>query len=112
MDDTLQRLLDTELRAEKIAKQSEAELDRIIKEAMASAQADAERFETNIPALYASFVEKAEVRAEQAIADMKRRYDERHVQLRARAEQAEIGVLEAAFSFIIDSTSDSGKTRS
>jgi hypothetical protein len=112
MDDTLQRLLDTELRAEKVAKQAEIELDRIIKEAMASAKADAERFETNVPALHESYMEKAEQRAIQTVSEMKRRYDDRHVLLRARAEQAEGGVLDTAFAFLIDTASDRGKARS
>lgn len=106
MDDTLQRLLDTELRAEKVAKHAEAELDRAIKEAVASAQTDAERFEASVPALRASFIEKAEQRAEQAVVDMKRRYEERQVLLRARAEKSELGVLNAAFAFLIDPSSD------
>jgi hypothetical protein len=37
---------------------------------------------------------------------MKHRYDERHVQLRARAEQMENAVLDAAFAFLIDPASD------
>lgn len=106
MDDTLQRLLDTELRAEKVAKHAETELDRIIKEAMASAQADAERFEADIPALHASFLEKAELRATQAVAEMKRRYDDRNLLLRARAEQAEGGVLDTAFAFLLNTASE------
>lgn len=109
MDDTLQRLLDTELSAEKLAKNAETELDRIIKEAMASTKADAERFEASIPALHASFIEKAEQRAIQAVADMRRRYDDRHVLLRARAEQAEGGVLDSAFNFLLNTTSERSK---
>ena len=112
MDDTLQSLLDTELRAEKIAKHAETELDRLIKEAMASAQADAERFEANVPNLHASFMEKAELRANQGVSEMKRRYDDRHVLLRARAEQAEGGVLDVAFAFLIDTASEKGKAGS
>jgi hypothetical protein len=73
---------------------------------MASARADAERFEAGIPALHASSIEKADIRAEHDIVEMKHRYDERHVQLRARAEQMENAVLDAAFAFLIDPASD------
>lgn len=106
MDDTLQRLLDTELRAEKIAQHAEAERERIIQGALAEARAEDERFEKRIPELNASFVEKADGRAEQNIAELKRRYDERHVQLRELAEQREDDALEAAFAILIDSDAD------
>jgi hypothetical protein len=106
MDDTLQRLLDTELRAEKIAKHAETELERVIKDTIASTHAEIKKFEASVPAIYASFVEKAEVRAEQAVTEMKRRYDDRHVQLRELAEQREDEAMEAAFTFLIDSASD------
>jgi F0F1-type ATP synthase membrane subunit b/b' len=106
MDDTLQRLLDTELRAEKIAKHAETELDRTIQEAMASTRAGVERFEAGIPALRASFIEKADARAEQGVAEMKRRYDDRHAQVRKLAEQRGDDALDAAFAFLVDPASD------
>lgn len=108
MDDTLQRLLDAELRAEKIAKRAEADLESAIKDAMALAQTNIKQFEAGIPALYSSLAEKAEARADQAMADMKRRHDERHSRLRVLAEQ-ENEVLDAVFAFFIDAASDLAK---
>lgn len=102
MEDPLQRLLAAELRAEKIASQAEEEQDRIIQQAMADAKADNERFTARIPDLHRTFIAKAEERAEQTIAELRRRYDERHVQLRDQAEQREEEALEAAFHVLID----------
>ena len=102
MEDTLQRLLEAELRAEKIASQAEDEQERLIQQAMADAKADNERFTTRIPDLHRAFIAKAEDRAEQNIAELRRRYDERHVQLRDQAEQREDEALEAAFQVLID----------
>ncbi len=102
MDDTLQRLLAAEMRAEKIAQQAEEEQERVIHKAMADAKAENERFTTRIPDLHRSFIGKAEERAEQNIAELRRRYDERHVQLRDQAEQREDEALEAAFQVLID----------
>jgi hypothetical protein len=102
MEDTLQRLLAAELRAEKIASQAEEEQERIIKKAMADAKAENERLTARIPGLHRSFIAKAEERAEQNIAELRRRYDERHVQLRDQAEQREEEALEAAFQVLID----------
>jgi vacuolar-type H+-ATPase subunit H len=106
MDDTLQRLLDAELRAEKIAQQAEAERERIIQGALFEARAEEDRFEARIPDLHASFIEKAQARAEQTVAELKRRYDERHTNLRTLADEREDDALEAAFALLIDADSD------
>ncbi len=102
MDDTLQRLLAAEMRAEKIAQQAEKEQEQVIHKAMADAKAENERFTTRIPDLHRSFISKAEERAEQNIAELRRRYDERHVQLRDQSEQREDEALQAAFQVLMD----------
>jgi hypothetical protein len=106
MDNTLQRLLDAEMRAEKLAKQAEAERERIIQGALLEARAEEERFEARVPELHSSFVEKAEARAEQTVAEIKKRYDERHAQLRNLAEEREEDALDAAFNVLVDPQSD------
>lgn len=102
MDDTLKRLLDAEMRAERLAQQAEAEQDSIIQQAMNDARAENDRFTARIPDLHRAFIAKAEERAEQTIAELRRRYDERHIQLRDQAEQREEEALEAAFQILID----------
>lgn len=101
MDDTLQRLLDAEVRAEKIAQQAEAEQEQAIQGALHEARAEEERFLARIPDLHRSYVAKAQERADQTVAELKRRYDERHVQLRNQAEQREEEALAAAFQVLI-----------
>jgi V/A-type H+/Na+-transporting ATPase subunit G/H len=56
-----------------------------------------------VPDLHRSFIKKAQERAEQTVAELKRRYDERHVQLRDTAESREEEALEAAFEVLIAS---------
>jgi hypothetical protein len=102
MDDSLQRLLAAEMRAETIAQQAEAEQERIIQKAMADAKAENERFTGRIPDMHRGFITKAEERAEQNIAELRRRYEERHVQLRDQAERREEEALESAFQVLID----------
>jgi len=101
LDDTLQRLLDMEMRAEKIAQQAEAEQENVIQAALMEARARDDRFRAGIPDLHRSFIRKAEERADQTVAQLKRRYDERHAQLRDTAEQREEEALEAAFEVLI-----------
>jgi vacuolar-type H+-ATPase subunit H len=102
LDETLQRLLDAEMRAERIARDAEQERERIIQAAMTDARAEEQRFTVRVPDLHRGFIRKAEERAEQTIAELKRRYDERHVQLRDMAEQREQEALEFAFELLID----------
>lgn len=102
MDDTLKRLLDAESRAERIAQEAEQERERTIEAAAQEARSEDERFTARVPDLHRSFIHKAEERAEQTIAELKRRYDERHVQLRDMAEQREQEALDAAFEILID----------
>jgi V/A-type H+/Na+-transporting ATPase subunit G/H len=101
VDDTLQRLLDAEVRAEKMAQQAEAEQEQVIQAALNEARTEEERFLARIPDLHRSYIAKAQERAEQSVAELKRRYDERHTQLRDTAEQREEEALEAAFNVLI-----------
>lgn len=101
MDDTLQRLLDAEVRAEKIAQQAEADQAQIVQTALQEARAEEERFVGRIPDLHRGYIVKAQERAEQTVAELKRRYDERHVQLRNMAEDREDEALAAAFQVIV-----------
>jgi vacuolar-type H+-ATPase subunit H len=103
MDDTLQRLLDAEMRAEKIAQQAEAERENVLQRALMEARAEEERFTSRIPDLHRAFIRKAEERADQTVAELKRRYDERHLLLRDTAEQREEEALDAAFELLIRS---------
>ncbi|MBK5968928.1 MULTISPECIES: ATPase [Thiorhodovibrio] len=102
MDDTLKRLLDAEVRAEQIAQDAEREQERVIQQAMQDARATEERFRASIPELHRGQIDKADERAEQTIAELHRRYDERHIQLRDMAEQREAEALDAAFALLTD----------
>lgn len=102
MDDTLKRLLDAEMRAERLAQDAEQEQERIIQGALREARSEDERFTARVPDLHRGFIRKAEERADQTIAELKRRYDERHVQLRNLAEEREHEALEASFALLVD----------
>lgn len=106
MDNVLQSLLAAEQRAEEIVSQAEEERERIIKDALQQAHLEEERFTKRIPDLQASYIEKAEQRAGQAQSELKKRYDERHVQLRNLAEAREAEALDAAYRLLIDPEAD------
>jgi len=102
MDDALQRLLETEKRAEELARQANLERERMIQDALEEARREESQFEARIPELHASFVEKADARAEQTINELRKRFDERHMRLRQQAEQREQEALKAALQLITD----------
>lgn len=106
MEKTLQRLLDAEMKAEQIHQKANEEKERILHDAILEAKAEEERFEARLPELHNSFMEKAQQRAEQTIAELKKRYDERHAQLRRYAESREDEALDAAFAVLIDPDAD------
>jgi V/A-type H+-transporting ATPase subunit G/H len=106
MEESLQRLLDTEHKAQQIHGKAEQARERVIQEALREAKTKEEQFEARIPELYKGFMEKAETRAEQTIAELKKRFNERHAQLREYAEVREEHALEAAFAVLIDPQAD------
>jgi vacuolar-type H+-ATPase subunit H len=106
MEKTLQRLLDAEMKAEQIHQKAIEAREQIIQEATREARAEEERFEARLPELHDSYLEKAQQRAEQTIAELKRRYDERHAELRKYAEAREPDALDAAFALLIDPQAD------
>lgn len=102
MDDALQRLLEAERRAEEIARQASDEKERLIDDTLAVARREEAQFEARIPELRSAFLDKASQRAERTIGELRKRYDERHSQLRKQADENEAEALQAAFRLIID----------
>lgn len=101
MDETLQRLLNAELRAQEIAQRAEQERQNAVQQAQEEARTEEQRFISRIPELHYAFIEKAETRASQTIKELKRRYDERHARLRTLAEEHEEEALEAALRLLM-----------
>jgi len=102
MDDTLQRLLDAEMRAERLAKEAEEEHQQTIAAALEEARDIDERLTSRIPEIQKTWIDRSEERATKTIAEIERRYDERHQSLRELAEEREAEALEAAFQLLID----------
>lgn len=101
MEDTLKRLLDAESRASEITRKAEQEAERIVQAARSEAMVLQERFNERLPQIRQSLMEKAHVRAEQSVAEMERRYDERVSALRGAAEKHEEEALDAAFDALL-----------
>ena len=103
MSDSLKDLLQAEQEAEAIVSRGEQERDQIVQKSLDDAREMERQFEARLPEMQRSFVEKARHRAEQTIAEMKLRYDERNKMLRELATRHEKEALEHAVDLVLDS---------
>lgn len=108
MDETLKRLLAAENAASELVKKAQTDSEQLIQSAAREARQQEERFEARTPELHASFLEKADQRAQQTVAEMERRFEERLSQLRDAAESHEDIALDAAFRAVLGSQ-DAGR---
>lgn len=102
MEEVLQRLLKAESTAEAIAKEADADRERMVEDAKAEALAAEQRFQERIPEIRSSFLEKAEANAQQTLTELKRRYEERHAGLRNVAAENEREAIDAVLSILLD----------
>lgn len=102
MDDPLQRLLEAEARAQAVIDAAARERQRVIDEALAAVRDAEARFETGRAALRAPFLNEAQGRADQAVAELTRKYGERQRMLRELASRHESEAVEAALGLLLD----------
>lgn len=101
MGDSLKDLLEAEAEAEAIVTAGEKERDQIIQKALDDALDMERQFENRLPEMQQSFIDKAQERAAQTIAEMKLRYDERNKTLRELAGKHEGEALDRAIALIL-----------
>jgi V/A-type H+-transporting ATPase subunit G/H len=104
MEDPLKRLLEAEARAQSIIDAASAERQRILDEALAAARDAEARFEAGRADLRAPFIKEAHGRADQAVAELARKYEERQRNLRGMASRHEQEAVDAALNLLLDPT--------
>lgn len=102
MDDALKRLLDAEARAREIIELASQDRQRLLDEALAAARDAEVRFEAGRSELRAPFLKDARGRADQAVAELARKYEERQRNLRDLASRHEEEAVEAALNLLLD----------
>jgi len=102
VDDALQRLLDTEARAQAVIDAASRERQRIVDTALDAAREAETRFEAGRTTLRAPFLNEGYERAEQAVAELTRKYGERQRTLRDLASRHESEAVEAALALLLD----------
>jgi len=104
MEDPLKRLLEAEARAQSIIDAASAERQRLLDEALASAHDAEVRFEAGRADLRAPFIKEAHGRADQAVVELARKYEERQRNLRDMASRHEQEAVDAALNLLLDPT--------
>lgn len=102
MDSALQRLLDAEARADAIIAHANGERERLVNEALQLAHEAEARFEARRGAIREPFLKEAEGRAEQAVAELLRKCEERQRNLRDQAARHEEEAIAAAVALLLD----------
>lgn len=102
MDDQLQRLLEAEARAQAVIDRASHARQRMIEETLASVRESEARFEAGRAELRAPFLNEAHGRAEQAVAELGRKYGERQRTLRELASRHETEAVAAALKLLLD----------
>ncbi|WP_353573158.1 hypothetical protein [Candidatus Albibeggiatoa sp. nov. BB20] len=101
MENTLKRLLNAEAEAEKTVADASAKREHIVEQALKEAHQAEINFRDQLPDLKKVFVEKAHQRAEQSIAELNKRYDERKIKLREMAEQHQYKAVDATVEIVL-----------
>jgi hypothetical protein len=104
MADPLQRLLETEARAQALIEEASHERQRSIEATLAAVRDAEARFEAGRAELRAPFLNEAHGRAEQLVAELTRKYGERQRMLRKLAAQHETEAVDAALNLLLDPT--------
>jgi V/A-type H+/Na+-transporting ATPase subunit G/H len=102
VDDSLKRLLDAEARAREIIDAATRDRQRMLDEALAAANEAQVRFEQGRTELRAPFLTEARSRAEQSVAELSRKYEERQKGLRDMASRHEQEAARAALEFVLN----------
>ena len=102
MNDPLKRLLEAEARAQRIIDAASEERQHVLDDALAAARDAEARFEAGRTELRAPFVKEANSRAEQAVAELTRKYEERQRNLHDMAARHEQEAVDAALNLLLD----------
>ena len=104
MDDSLQRLLEAEARAQAVIDAASQEGQRMIEDALTAARDAEARFEAGRAELRTPFLNEAQGRADQAVAELSRKYGEHQRTLRELASRHEAEAVDAALTLLLDPT--------
>ena len=102
MEQALKQLLDAEARAQTIVDAADRERERLIEQALSEAREALAHFDANRTEVRAPFLQEAKTRADQSVAELTRKYEERQRVLRGLAERHESEAIAVATELLLD----------
>jgi len=102
--DPLQRLLDAEAHAQAVIDEANRERQRMMDDALAAVRDAEARFDAGRAELRAPYLQEAQGRADQAVAELARKYGERQRMLRELAARHESEAVDTALTLLLDPT--------
>lgn len=102
MPDPLQRLLEAEAHAQSVIDEASRTRQRMMDETLASVREAEVRFDAGRAELRAPYLQEAQARADQAVAELARKYGERQRMLRELAARHEAEAVDAALALLLD----------
>lgn len=100
VDESLKRLLDAEAQAELVIARAEAERQEIIEQARLEVQTLERQHAERVKEIHTAFLAQANQRAQQTIAELKRRNADHAAALRLSAKEWESQALDTAVSLL------------
>ncbi len=101
MEDTLKRLLTVESEAEQLVTKAQKQREQLIQAALTKVAQEEQDFQKSLPELQTRFLQQAEKQAEQAIAELEKRYQAKQTQLYNLAEENQQKALDAAIQLLM-----------
>lgn len=104
-EEPLKRLLDAEAKAEQVIAVAEEKRHGIVEEARLAVQAQEERHAERVKEIQTALLAQADQRAQQTVAELRRRYAERAAAMREAAVSMEQRALDAVIELLTSSGS-------
>lgn len=102
MEDILKRLLEVEIKAEKLVADAQVQREAMVHQALLDTQQAEQQLKSQLPELRANLLQKAETRASQSIAELQKRYAEKKAQLQQSAKENHDKALDAALQLFMN----------
>jgi V/A-type H+/Na+-transporting ATPase subunit G/H len=102
VEDILKRLLEVEIKAEKLVADAQVQREAMVHQTLLDTQQAEQQLKSQIPELRANLLQKAEARASQSIAELQKRYAEKKIQLQQSAKENHDKALDAALQLFMN----------
>jgi len=102
VEDILKRLLEVEINAEKMVANAQSQREAMVHQTLLDTQQAEQQFKSQVSELKTNFLQKAELRATQTIAELQKRYTEKKTHLNQLAKENHDKALDATMQLFMN----------